>query len=174
MFSSNSIGVSSHKNEYAAGVRIGNWVEEQFGREAEGAADSLKAFMAAQEAAAIAASSTVGRAARADPKQPVDGTMLFSHGPEFGGKYQASSYALHFTDPASRVYGADSGDRVHKSFFWGNKHIDLRHAPKVEPNPRMALMASKAPEWNASKAQLQPYDAGMYTSTAKGAWGKGC
>lgn len=56
----------------------------------------------------------------------------------------------------------------------GNKHIDLRHAPKVEPNPRMALMASKAPEWNASKAQLQPYDAGMYTSTAKGAWGKGC
>ena len=117
MFSSNSIGVSAHKNEYAAGVRIGNWVEEQFGREAEGAADSLKAFMAAQEAAAIAASSTVGRAARADPKQPVDGTMLFSHGPEFGGKYQASSYALHFTDPASRVYGADSGDRVHKSFF---------------------------------------------------------
>ena len=36
------IGLSGHKNEYKAGVRIGNWVEEQFGREAPMSADSLK------------------------------------------------------------------------------------------------------------------------------------
>ena len=43
MFQSNSIGVSSHKNEYKSGVRVGNWVEEMFGAEAEAAGDSLKA-----------------------------------------------------------------------------------------------------------------------------------
>ena len=36
------IGLSGHKNEYKAGVRIGNWVEEQFGREAPASADTLK------------------------------------------------------------------------------------------------------------------------------------
>ena len=36
------IGLSGHKNEYKQGVRIGNWVEEQFGREAPMSADSLK------------------------------------------------------------------------------------------------------------------------------------
>ena len=144
MFQSSSIGVSSHKNEYKAGIRIGNWVEELAGREAADAPpeakDTLKArasqltspdrtalqtapalvqwrspwrlrpslqpspvaalrlptprkaqpappavpptqaFMKAQEQAQIANSSTVGKAARSDPKQAVDGTMLFSHG----------------------------------------------------------------------------------------------
>lgn len=43
LFQSNSIGVSSHKNEYQSGVRVGNWVEEMFGAEAEaGGGDSLK------------------------------------------------------------------------------------------------------------------------------------
>ena len=43
LFQSNSIGVSSHKNEYKSGVRVGNWVEELFGAEAEaGGGDSLK------------------------------------------------------------------------------------------------------------------------------------
>eukprot|EP00965_Chrysotila_dentata_P032482 1082527-Pleurochrysis_carterae.AAC.6 len=32
---SDSIGLSGHKNEYTTGVRIGNWVEEQFGAEAQ-------------------------------------------------------------------------------------------------------------------------------------------
>jgi hypothetical protein len=36
------IGLSGHKNEYKAGIRIGNWVEEQFGREAPMIADTLK------------------------------------------------------------------------------------------------------------------------------------
>ena len=47
MFQSSSIGVSSHKNEYKAGIRIGNWVEELAGREAADAPpeakDTLKA-----------------------------------------------------------------------------------------------------------------------------------
>ena len=53
IFQSNSIGVSSHKNEYKAGVRVGNWVEELAGREAElappEAKDTLKAFMSHME-----------------------------------------------------------------------------------------------------------------------------
>ena len=48
MFQSNSIGVSSHKNEYRAGCRIGNWVEELAGREAVGAKDTLKVYPAPQ------------------------------------------------------------------------------------------------------------------------------
>ena len=36
------IGISGHKNEYKAGVRIGNWVEEQFGREAYGVGHTMK------------------------------------------------------------------------------------------------------------------------------------
>ena len=36
------IGLSGHKNEYKAGVRIGNWVEEQFGAEAPDSSAALK------------------------------------------------------------------------------------------------------------------------------------
>lgn len=36
------IGLSGHKNEYQPGVSIGNWVEEQFGREAPPRANSLQ------------------------------------------------------------------------------------------------------------------------------------
>jgi hypothetical protein len=177
MFQSNSIGVSSHKNEYKAGVRVGNWVEELAGREAElappEAKDTLKAFMKAQEQRQIALSSTFGQAARADPKQAVDGSMLFSHGPVFGGKFQASMAALHYTDPASRAYGCESQDRVHKTFFFGNKHID-RVVPKIHPNPRFELMQAKAPMWDASRAMLRPGGNGtntpMYNSTASGSW----
>ena len=166
MFQSNSIGVSSHKNEYKAGVRVGNWVEELAGREAEAAPaeakDTLKAFMKSQEQAQIAKSSTVGRAARSDPKQAVDGTMLFSHGtcsaitpgPVFGGKFQASMSALHYTDPAARAYGCDSQDRVHKTFFFGNKHID-RVVPLVEPHPRYELMQAKAPPLGHTQTQTR-------------------
>ena len=101
MFQSNSIGVSSHRNEYRSGVRVGNWVEELAGREAELAPpegkDTLKKFMIAQEQRQIALSSTFGQAARAEPKQPVDGNMLFSHGPVFGLNFQASMVAARFT-----------------------------------------------------------------------------
>lgn len=36
------IGLSGHKNEFKSGVRIGNWVEEQFGAESAGVGDTLK------------------------------------------------------------------------------------------------------------------------------------
>jgi hypothetical protein len=36
------IGLSGHKNEYKAGVRVGNWVEEQISAEAIGKGDTLK------------------------------------------------------------------------------------------------------------------------------------
>ena len=177
MFQSNSIGVSSHRNEYRSGVRVGNWVEELAGREAELAPpegkDTLKKFMIAQEQRQIALSSTFGQAARAEPKQPVDGNMLFSHGPVFGLNFQASMSALHFTDPATRAYGFDSNDRVHKTFFFGNKHID-RVVPKVQPHPRYELMQAKAPMWDASRAMLRPGGNGtnspMYDSTASASW----
>ena len=132
----------------------------------------VQTFMQAQEQAQIAKSSTVGRAARADPKQPVDAETLFSHGPQFGGKYQASTYALHYSDPARRAYGSDSADRVHKSFFWGNKHIDLHHAPKVEPYPRTQLLAAKMPMWEESKASAKPIMGNMYASVAATSWSK--
>ena len=177
MFQSNSIGVSSHRNEYRSGVRVGNWVEELAGREAELAPpegkDTLKKFMIAQEQRQIALSSIFGQAARAEPKQPVDGNMLFSHGPVFGLNFQASMSALHFTDPATRAYGFDSNDRVHKTFFFGNKHID-RVVPKVQPHPRYELMQAKAPMWDASRAMLRPGGNGtnspMYDSTASASW----
>ena len=126
--------------------------------------------MAAQEQAQIAASSTQGRAARADPKQPVDGSMLFAHGPEFGLKFGASMTHLHFTDPAKRDFGAASQDRVHKTFFFGNKHIDFL-VPVQEPNPRHALEQAKAPAWNGSKPFAAPCDPDMYASVALKSWG---
>ena len=56
--------------------------------------------------------------------------------------------SLHFTDPKVREYGAASDDRVHKSFFYGSKHID-QYVPPVNPNARMVLMNAKASEWAA-------------------------
>tara|TARA_B110001452_G_scaffold97189_1_gene80400 strand:+ start:354 stop:743 length:390 start_codon:yes stop_codon:yes gene_type:complete len=129
--------------------------------------------MAAQEQAQIAKSSTKGRAARADPKQPVEGSMLFSHGPQFGLKFGASMSHLHFTDPAKRDFGALSQDRVHKTFFFGSKHID-KYVPKVSPAPRTSLYESKLPVWAGSGAPKLPVDAGMYTTMSKISYGQGC
>ena len=129
--------------------------------------------MAAQEQAQIAASSTTGKAARADPKQPVEGSMLFSHGPQFGLKFGASMSHLHFTDPAKRDFGAASQDRVHKTFFFGSKHID-KYVPKVSPAPRTSLYESKLPLWAGSEAPKQPVDIGMYATMSKISWGQGC
>ena len=47
------------------------------------------------------------------------------------------------------AYGAESNDRVHKSFFYGSKHID-QYVPKVDPNPRMVLMTAKQAEWGTA------------------------
>ena len=129
--------------------------------------------MTAQEQAQIAASSTSGKAARADPKQAVEAATLFSHGPTFGLKFGASMAHLHYTDPAQRDFGAGSQDRVHKTFFFGSKHID-KYVPKVSPAPRTSLFESKLPLWAGSTVPKQPIDAGMYTSMASISWGQGC
>jgi hypothetical protein len=164
------IGLSGHKNEYKKGVRIGNWVEEQFGREAEGCGDRMKEFTKRQEAAQVAAAKTAAPepSRRIEPSMGVPGPMLFSHGREFNENYQASMTALHFTDPSARAYGAQSNDRVHKSFFYGSKHID-QYVPKTNPNPRMALQTSKQADWAVEVAQARPaaQASDMYQTTSK-------
>ena len=79
------IGLSGHKNEYRKGVCIGNWVEEQFGREAGGGNDSLKQFMLKTEASQLGSTSRdESRGKRVEPNMGVPAPMLFSHGTEFG------------------------------------------------------------------------------------------
>ena len=63
------------------------------------------------------------------------------------------------------AYGAESNDRVHKSFFYGSKHID-QYVPKVDPNPRTSLMDSKKGEWATEMPPAIPANPDMYTTTA--------
>ena len=103
---------------------------------------------------------------RVEPNLGVPGSVLFSHGRTFNEKFGASMTALHFTNPTSRGYGAESNARVHKSFFYGSKLID-RHVPKTEPNPRMTLTAAKQAEWAAEVAPGAPINPSMYQTTNK-------
>ena len=161
------IGISGHKNEYKSGVRIGNWVEEQFTQEASAIANQMKEFTMKQEAAQIAAATqAVEKNMKVEPNMGVPGAVLFSHGRTFNEKFGASMTALHFTNPTSRGYGAESNARVHKSFFYGSKLID-RHVPKTEPNPRMTLTAAKQAEWAAEVAPGAPINPSMYQTTNK-------
>ena len=167
------IGLSGHKNEYKAGVRIGNWVEEMFGHEAklikESKGDTLKDFIKTMEAAQTAVAMSKDEAQntkRIEPKMGEPGYMLFSHGPTFNEKFAASMSALHFSDPAQRDFGAASNDRVHKSFFYGSKHID-QYVPKVNPNPRMQLTMSKRQGWAEQMGQAGPVDLDMYNTVHK-------
>ena len=161
------IGLSGHKNEYKAGVRIGNWVEEQFSKEAEGHGKKMETFLKEQEEAKIAAARALQftKNERIEPNMGVKTAMLFSHGPELGLKFGASMTALHFSDPAARAYGAESNDRVHKTFFYGSKHID-QYVPNVNPNPRMELTATKAAEWAVQKPPSLPVKMDMYNTTS--------
>ncbi len=157
------IGLSGHKNEYISGVRIGNWVEEQFGREASAAGDSLQKFMAAQETAETSAAPTHNM--RVEPNLGVSADMLFSHGRNFSTKFGAAMTSLHFTDPSKRSYGATSNDRVHKSFFYGSKHIDA-FVPLADPNPRTSLTEAKRAQWAKESAPSLPTASGMYQTTS--------
>lgn len=163
------IGLSGHKNEFKAGVRIGNWVEEQFSREAPSQVDSLKNFMKAQEAAHVASYVPPERNVRVEPNLGVPATMLFSHGKELGQRYEASISQLHYTDPASRQYGFKSQDRVHKTYYWGTKHIDAV-VPSNDPNPRQALTTLKRQQWEAEKPALQPVAPASYMSESQKSW----
>jgi len=155
------IGLSGHKNEFKTGVRIGNWVEEQFGAEAPMDNTRMEKYLAAEEAAhvTLAKSQQLVRNERVEPNLGVASNMLFSHGKEHGEKYGASMTALHFSNPDSRDFGAESHDRVHKTFFYGSKHID-QFVPAVDPNARMNLTMAKQAEW----AQQATPD--MYQTTA--------
>lgn len=166
------IGLSGHKNEYRAGVNIGNWVEEQFGREAHSCGDSLKDFMATREAARIEMGRKPWERSKPVRSRTDDGVpapMLFSHGKEANTKYEAAMSSLHFTDPTTRSYGPESNDRVHKSFYYGSKHIDA-FVPPSDPNPRTNLMVSKGAQWAAEARPSVPVDASMYVSESKGQW----
>ncbi|KAL1522399.1 hypothetical protein AB1Y20_017389 [Prymnesium parvum] len=155
------IGLSGHKNEYQPGVRIGNWVEEQFGREAPLTADSLKNFMKAREDARIASYVPPEPNKRVEPYLGVPATMLFSHGKEHGSRFLASMSALHYTDPSGREYGAKSNDRVHRTYYWGTKHIDYM-VPQNDPNPRHLLSDSKRAQWDAEKGPAVPVSRAVY------------
>ena len=63
------------------------------------------------------------------------------------------------------MYGAESNDRVHKSFFYGSKHID-QYVPAVSPNPRLELMTAKQVEWGAQMPPAVPANPDMYKTTA--------
>ena len=130
------IGLSGHKNEYTTGVRIGNWVEDRYGREADapstqgGGQNRMKNFVAAEEAHRLSlAVVDRTRNQRQEPNLGLLGSNLFSHGPKMSMEFGASMARLHFTDPAKRDYGALSGDRVYKSMFY----VQLRRAL----NPRV-------------------------------------
>merc|ERR1719446_1248694 len=115
-------------------------------------------------AADAANAGELAKSMRVEPKMGVDGHMLFSHGATFSEKFGASMTALHFSHPSQREYGAASDDRVHKSFFYGSKHID-QYVPKVEPNPRLQLTGMKEAQWVGQMAPLRPTNAGMYQTT---------
>ena len=105
------------------------------------------------------------RNVRVEPKMGVDATMLFSHGKTHGQKFVASMSALHYTNPATRPYGI-GGDRVHKTYFWGTKHID-NIVPQNDPNPRLALTNSKCAQWYVNKAPSVPVAPASYLSESK-------
>ena len=116
----------------------------------------MQEYCEATEAAAIAKAKAVSEAEqkgsmRVEPKTGVPGPMIFSHGIEPGQRFGASMTRLHFTDPDTRGYGAQSGARVHKSFFYGSKHIDA-HVPKEDPNPRTGYTEAKQAQWAAEMA----------------------
>ena len=151
------IGLSGHKNEYKSGVRISNWVEEQCGVEAKETGNQMRDFTIRQESEFLSStmSAQPERSMRVEPNLGVPGTVLFSHGRTFADKFGASMSALHYTDPAERTYGAQSNDRVHKSFFYGSKHID-QYVPKTNPKPRMTLTETKRAEWAQQVAPQAP------------------
>ena len=98
------IGLSGHKNEYKTGVRVGNWVEEQFSAEATKNAYDMEKFLKATEDAhfAKAKAQQAESNKRIEPNMGVSNAMLFSHGPQMGLSFSAPMASLHYTDPAAR------------------------------------------------------------------------
>ena len=152
-----SIGVSAHKNEYRAGVRIGNWVEELYGNEAPEAPKL-------QIAECPQAPPSVGARLVSDPKPDEPADVLFSHGPVSGQSYNATMNGLQYPPPAKREYGATSSDRVHRTFFWGSKLKDST-CPNTDPNAGTTLLDAKRQHWAAEQKPATPVGADMYQTT---------
>eukprot|EP00966_Prymnesium_polylepis_P042470 986764-Prymnesium_polylepis.1 len=125
--------------------------------------------MKAQEAAHAAAYVPPERNVRVEPNLGVPATMLFSHGKELGAKFEASMSALHYTDPTTRQYGAKSQDRVHKTYYWGTKHIDAV-VPSNDPKARQALTTIKRTQWEAQAPPSVPVAPAGYMSESKISW----
>ena len=154
--------VSSHKNEYCAGVRIGNWVEELFGKEAPDAPPL-------QISSIPQAPTTACQALVADPKGGEPADLLFSHGSTFGQSFNATMNGLHYSSPAQREYGARSSDRVHNTFYWGSKHMDST-VPATDPNARTALLEAKRQRWADEQKSAGPvtHDAFLTSNAVAG------
>ena len=54
---------------------------------------------------------------------------------------------------------------MHKSFFYGSKHID-QYVPKTNPNPRMELTLAKQAEWKLQMPPTAPVVPAMYQTTS--------
>jgi len=160
---SDSIGLSGHKNEYRSGVRIANWVEDQFG--AEHASAPTMVDMESTMVPKAVYKGAVERTKVMDPKPDEHLHHLFSHGPSPGEPYYASMSNLHYTDPTTREYGAKSDQRVHKSQFFGSKHVDA-YVPFCDPNPRLGLMTAKAAQWQLEAPPKGAAPKDMYATTA--------
>jgi len=158
---SDSIGLSGHKNEYTTGVRIGNWVEEQFGAEAQDNTIPSIRFINEEAQAPKPGGKAVVEIKRDEPAH-----MIFSHGPNPNERFNASMNNLHYTHPGDREYGATSSSRVHKSHFYGSKHVDT-YVPLKDPNPRMTLTQKKQAQWAAEAAPKTVVPPDMYKTTAR-------
>ena len=71
--------------------------------------------------------------------------------------------SLHYTDPAAR----GPNDVVHKSFFYGSKHID-QYVPLQDPNPRSSLTNLKTAQWSVDRPPMLAA-APIYMSESLGA-----
>jgi hypothetical protein len=106
-----------------------------------------------------------GRSAVIDPKKDESFEMMFSHGVTFGERYQASMYRMHFTDPRTRERGPSSSSRVHNTFYFGNKHIDLK-VSATDPDPPTALLEKKRRQWAAESQPVTAHDATRWRTTS--------
>jgi len=148
MIQNASIGVSSHKNQYRSGVRVGNWVEELFGEEAP-----VQAPLTIS--AVPGAPPPTEKRVVADPPVGQPASLLFSHGSTLNQDFRATMTGLHFSPPEQRSFGHDSNDRVSKTFFWGSKATDMV-VPNVDPNARMSLTEAKRAQWAAEQKPQRP------------------
>lgn len=125
--------------------------------------------MKAQEAAYLAAYVPPEPNKRVEPYMGVPASRLFSHGTNQNARFLASMTSLHFTEPSSREYGAKSHDRVHRSYFWGSKHIDSM-VPQNDPNTRQLLTTAKRAQWEVEQAPAVPVAPSCYITESQKSW----